>query len=144
VGQIPTALEISLGGETLNLTPQGTVAVHAANLSTNLPGVFAGGDNVTGSASVVQAVGAGKQAARSIQRFLQGEPLEEKARIPVPRRRLEPLIMPEEERAQIPPLVPKMREVKDRIRDFGLVELDLADADYQRESYRCLRCDLGE
>jgi hypothetical protein len=52
--------------------------------------------------------------------------------------------MPDEERAQIPPLVPRMRAIVDRIRDFGLVELDLADTDYQRESYRCLRCDLGE
>jgi glutamate synthase (NADPH) small chain len=37
---------------------------------TSLPGVFAGGDVVTGSATVIQAMGAGKRAARGIMRYL--------------------------------------------------------------------------
>jgi glutamate synthase (NADPH) small chain len=39
---------------------------------TNLPGVFAGGDIVTGSATVIQAMGAGKTAARAMDRWLRG------------------------------------------------------------------------
>ena len=38
--------------------------------ATNLPGVFAGGDIVTGSATVILAMGAGKRAARAIDRWL--------------------------------------------------------------------------
>jgi glutamate synthase (NADPH/NADH) small chain len=38
--------------------------------ATNLPGVFAGGDIVTGSATVIRAMGAGKLAARSIDAYL--------------------------------------------------------------------------
>jgi glutamate synthase (NADPH/NADH) small chain len=40
--------------------------------ATNLPGVFAGGDIVTGSATVIRAMGAGKLAARSIDSWLRG------------------------------------------------------------------------
>ena len=35
-----------------------------------MPGVWAGGDIVTGSATVIQAMGAGKTAARSMDRWL--------------------------------------------------------------------------
>jgi glutamate synthase (NADPH/NADH) small chain len=40
---------------------------------TNLPGVFAGGDIVRGAATVILAMGDGKRAAASIQRWLNGE-----------------------------------------------------------------------
>jgi NADH-quinone oxidoreductase subunit F len=144
IGQIPTPLKITVDGEELHLTAAGNIKVHPGNFSTNLPGVFAGGDNVTGSASVVEAVKAGKQAAQSIHLYLQGKPLEEKPRIPIPRMRLAPLEMPEEERAQIKPLMPKRRRARDRIRDFALVELSLEQSQYYREACRCLRCDLGD
>jgi glutamate synthase (NADPH/NADH) small chain len=39
--------------------------------ATNKPGVFAGGDIVTGSATVILAMGAGKKAAQAIDRWLQ-------------------------------------------------------------------------
>jgi len=37
---------------------------------TNLPGIFAGGDIVTGAATVILAMGAGKKAARAIDEYL--------------------------------------------------------------------------
>jgi homotetrameric NADPH-dependent glutamate synthase len=40
--------------------------------ATNLPGVFAGGDIVTGGATVILAMGAGRRAARSIGAYLSG------------------------------------------------------------------------
>jgi pyruvate/2-oxoglutarate dehydrogenase complex dihydrolipoamide dehydrogenase (E3) component len=39
---------------------------------TSIPGVFAGGDIVTGAATVILAMGAGKLAARSIDCYLNG------------------------------------------------------------------------
>ncbi len=39
---------------------------------TSIPGVFAGGDIVTGSATVIEAMGAGKRSARAIHRLLTG------------------------------------------------------------------------
>jgi glutamate synthase (NADPH/NADH) small chain len=38
--------------------------------ATDLPGVYAGGDIVTGSATVILAMGAGKRAARAIDGWL--------------------------------------------------------------------------
>ncbi|HUW49086.1 MAG TPA: FAD-dependent oxidoreductase, partial [Patescibacteria group bacterium] len=42
-------------------------------LETKIPGVFAGGDIVTGPASIIEAVAAGKKAARSIDLYLTGK-----------------------------------------------------------------------
>ena len=41
------------------------------DLSTSMPGVFAGGDIVTGSATVILAMGAGRRAAQSIDAYIQ-------------------------------------------------------------------------
>ncbi len=51
------------------------ISADPLTLETKIPGVFAGGDIVTGPASVIQGIGAGKQAAVSIDRYLNGEDL---------------------------------------------------------------------
>jgi glutamate synthase (NADPH/NADH) small chain len=40
---------------------------------TNIPGIFAGGDIATGAATVISAMGAGKRAARAIDKYIMGE-----------------------------------------------------------------------
>jgi NADPH-dependent glutamate synthase beta subunit-like oxidoreductase len=42
------------------------------NMQTSIPDVFAGGDIVTGSATVISAMGAGKRAAANMHKYLQG------------------------------------------------------------------------
>lgn len=54
----------------LEQTRWGTLAVDEATGRTTMPGVFAGGDIVTGGATVILAMGAGRIAAASIERFL--------------------------------------------------------------------------
>ena len=54
----------------LELNKWGNVVVNPETGATNLPGVYAGGDIVTGSATVIEAMGAGKQAARAIDAYL--------------------------------------------------------------------------
>lgn len=51
------------------------IPVDPVTMKTRIPGVFAGGDIVSGRASIIQAVGAGKQAAVSIHRYLTGQDL---------------------------------------------------------------------
>ena len=41
-----------------------------ASLATSLAGVFAGGDIVTGAATVIEAMGAGRHAAQSMKNYL--------------------------------------------------------------------------
>lgn len=54
----------------LEFTKWGTLVVDEDKLQTTKDGVFAGGDIVTGGATVISAMGAGRQAAKSIHEYL--------------------------------------------------------------------------
>ena len=54
----------------LRVNRWGYIDIDATTCSTSLPGVFAGGDIVTGSATVILAMGAGRKAAAGILRHL--------------------------------------------------------------------------
>lgn len=54
----------------LQFTRRGTLEVNADTLQTPKKGVFAGGDIVTGGATVISAMGAGRQAAKAIHDYL--------------------------------------------------------------------------
>ncbi|MDH4269227.1 MAG: NAD(P)-dependent oxidoreductase, partial [Dehalococcoidia bacterium] len=60
----------------VSLSKRGTVEIDAKTGATNIEGVFAGGDVVTGPAFVIDAIAAGKKAARSIHQYLTGQPIE--------------------------------------------------------------------
>ena len=51
----------------------GNIVVDPATMATNKPGVYAGGDIVTGGATVILAMGAGRQAAESINAYLKNQ-----------------------------------------------------------------------
>ena len=53
----------------LKLNKRGYIATDET-LATSMAGVFAGGDIVTGAATVIEAMGAGRKAARSMKKFL--------------------------------------------------------------------------
>jgi formate dehydrogenase major subunit len=69
VGQAVETRELGAAG--LRMTARG-IAVDLVTLATNLDGVFAGGDGVTGADLAVRAVAAGKLAAVSIDQYLAG------------------------------------------------------------------------
>jgi len=62
IGQVPSPLLADVT-EGLKLNDYGGLWVDEATLMTSVPGVFAGGDIVSGAATVISAMGAGKQAA---------------------------------------------------------------------------------
>lgn len=70
IGQGPNPL-IPRSTPGLGLTKNGNILLSDAQGETSRPGVFAGGDIVTGAATVIQAMGAGKKAARAIHEYLQ-------------------------------------------------------------------------
>jgi glutamate synthase (NADPH/NADH) small chain len=57
----------------LELTKWRTIKIDEETGMTSVPGVFAGGDIVTGGATVISAMGAGKRAARGIDAYLSSE-----------------------------------------------------------------------
>jgi len=64
---------VALTTPDLKVNKWGYYIVDEATGQTSKPGVFAGGDIVTGSATVISAMGAGRKAARAIHRLLTGE-----------------------------------------------------------------------
>ncbi len=54
----------------LDVSPWGTIVIDEDTGMSSVPGVFAGGDIVTGAATVISAMGAGKKAARGIHEYL--------------------------------------------------------------------------
>jgi len=67
IGEAP---DIEFLPKEIELNENGTVWVNPITMETSLPGVFAGGDVVTGPATVIEAIRAGKSAAESIENFL--------------------------------------------------------------------------
>lgn len=95
--------------------------------------VFAGGDAVTGPATVIRAVAAGKVAAANIDVFL-GYHHEMSAGVTVPPARLSST--PACGRVQ-----PGCRPAAERVCDFELASLGMTEGEAMQESSRCLRCD---
>ncbi len=72
IGTSPNPL-IFQGVQGLERTRHGTVVADETTGRTTKERVWAGGDIVTGAATVISAMGAGKRAAADIHRFLTGE-----------------------------------------------------------------------
>jgi glutamate synthase (NADPH/NADH) small chain len=71
LGTTPNPL-VSKATKDLEVTRRGTVVADEETGKTTKPGVWAGGDIVTGAATVISAMGAGKRAAASIDETLRG------------------------------------------------------------------------
>ena len=69
IGQSPNPI-IQQTTQGLETTRHGTIVVKEETMQTALPGVYAGGDVVSGAATVISAMGAGKIAAKAIHEFI--------------------------------------------------------------------------
>ena len=108
----------------------------AANTSTQIPdveGVFAGGDGVTGPATVIRAIAAGKAAAANIDDYM-GFNHEIKVDVTVPTPRCTDL----RPRGRVDSTE---RDACERKCDFQCIECGMTDEEAAQESSRCLPCD---
>lgn len=125
-----------LGIET---TSSGMLSACPMTLETPLKGVFAGGDAVYGPASIAQAIGSGREAAKSIDRYLNGRDLrlgrlgQDKALKAIKEPQLK--IFDPTSRARMPHLDPKVR-----IGTFDEVQTGLSEDMAVQESNRCVMC----
>ncbi|KPV62008.1 MAG: Sulfide dehydrogenase subunit alpha precursor [Candidatus Bathyarchaeota archaeon BA2] len=69
IGETP---DLSFLPKDVAVTRRNTVLVDPVTLETSLPGVFAGGDVISGPATVIEAIAAGKMVADSISQYLKG------------------------------------------------------------------------
>jgi heterodisulfide reductase subunit A len=115
------------------------ITVEPATGTTNIEGVFAGGDVTTGPAYVVDAIAAGKRAARSISKYLRGESIIEDAT------ESEPDKLSEAELTELSKKIEKAGRIRmseepvgERITDFREVTLGYTPEDAMSEASRCL------
>ena len=111
----------------------GTLLAESSTQLPDLQGVFAGGDCVTGPATVIRAIAAGKAAAANIDEYLGfHHEIESGVELPAPGYTM---------------LKPKgrishsEREASERKCDFNCTEYCMTHEEAQQEASRCLRCD---
>jgi len=135
IGQNPDLSTIS-GIPHEDIGTWGRIVANPYTMATRRAGLYAGGDVVTGTDSVIQAIAAGRRASASIDKYLGGAgDIAEKLVTPgeevefcIPKLTLD--------RVSIPTLPPEKR-----IKNFAVVEDTLADEVGVTECTRCLRCD---
>ncbi len=112
---------------------RGTINAQSTSGIDGFPGIFAGGDCVTGPSTVIAAVAAGKVAAANIDAYL-GYHHEIEVDVDIPRPRIE-------DKPPCGRIDLKVRLAKDRGGDFMEIEQGMTDQEANQESSRCLRCD---
>lgn len=99
----------------------------------NVAGIFAGGDCVTGPATVIKAIAAGKVAAANIDDYL-GYHHEIEAGVKIPPVRFD-------DHKPTGRVNMKERPASERKHDFKLMECGMTEEEACQESGRCLHCD---
>ena len=126
----------------LALKRNGTIQVDAETLESSLPGVFAGGDAVTGPSMIVTSIGQGKRAAFHIDRFLRGEPTKGAhfdERLPIADRAT---VVAQAREGGTPrePIPPVRRPNAERLTSFDEYESGMNEQDARASANRCLDC----
>jgi NADH-quinone oxidoreductase subunit F len=142
VGQAPD-LSFLPADSALERTRWERLAVDANRLVTSVPGVFAGGDFVSGPGMVIEAIAAGRRGAIAIDKYLRGDT----SRVEI--YDLKPTVIEEETRKeeeeswepQFRPEIPHLA-LQERKGSFKEIELNFPEEKARQEAKRCLRCDL--
>jgi len=143
IAAIGQAVDRSLGAsEGLKVTAWG-IAADPKTLATNLPGVFAGGDGVSGADLAVRAAAAGRLAAISIDQYLRGQPVTGSpemisVRMRAPDEQELAALFRQIEKA--PRVRGRRIDVEQRGSSFTEVEAGLSEAQAIEEARRCLTC----
>jgi len=131
--------------ERLEFSKWDTILTDLETLHTTRPGVFAGGDLITGPSTVVDAAASGKIASESIDQFLSGKDVKRTYKITRPSIYIEPLVLSDEE---LEVILSSKRQKKlylspqDRKYNFNEIAQSLTEEQAVKEAKRCLRCDL--
>ena len=137
VGEEPELSFIT--GEMAAAVADGHIKANPLTLETGIKGVFAGGDAVTGAATVIQAMAAGRKAAKSIDKYFKGEPIDkgrEDEAVFESKLIVDTWGIGTESRASMPVL-----PVASRKSNFKEVETGLTKEKAISEAKRCLSCD---
>jgi len=123
--------------EGIKTTRWGGIEADPLTLETSVEGIFAGGDVVSGPQTYIDAMGAGRKAAISIDRFLRGEDLRIDREEEGPQKDYIKVDIDGVEYRERAPMA--ALPLKER-RNFDEVSLGLREEDVIREAERCFQC----
>ncbi len=123
--------------EGIALTPPGGLAADPVTLQTPIDWVFAGGDAFYGPKSVVDAVASGKEAAKSMHRFINNEDLKQGREKTWDFEKPDIFDVPRIDRVE-----PIKISMDERQGNFKEVTLNLASEAIEKEAARCLSCGI--
>jgi formate dehydrogenase major subunit len=140
IGQGPDVSPLQ--GSDIQLSRWGTIDADEYSQLTNEKGVFSGGDCVTGAATAVEAIAAGKRAAKGINAYLNGETLAPEKPYNATKGELDELKeRPEfaqlEKTYRLPMPIHHPESLKD---NFDELEGGFPEASAVAEAGRCLEC----
>jgi len=144
IGAIGQTQDLSFINENFNLqVDRNRLVVDPDLLTTNIEGVFAGGDVVTGPQTAIKAIAAGRRAAYSMDQYLRGKKIEKLPEMynHVKAKKLEEMDKKEfekyekKEKMKMP-----MLSKEERRHNFKEVELGFTEEQARAEAQRCLSC----
>ncbi|MGD8448032.1 MAG: FAD-dependent oxidoreductase [Desulfobacterales bacterium] len=137
IGQKP-ALSGLEGVAGLTISRWGTIEVDPVTYTTSREGVFAGGDAQTGPGVAIEAVAAGREAAESMARYLDGRDMAQ-GRKAIPKDHPVYRPIPQDQNKQPKAHMPE-RPVAERRKSFKEVALGYDPETGEAEAARCLNC----
>jgi len=136
IGQQPEVPE----GFGLDTKAGNLIELDSFTLATSRDGVFAAGDAVNGTSSVIEAIASGRKAAAALDKFLEGSGnIAEKL---APQLEVRQCLGPWEGYASLERSKDTCVPAAERLKGFCGVVCDMDEAAAVHESERCLQCDL--
>jgi formate dehydrogenase major subunit len=138
-GRVPGMLPL---GEVLNLTRWQTIQINERTFETSVDGVFSGGDVVTGAATAIEAIAAGRKAAHAIDTYVTQGAAEPEPQEFFSRKDTFARVTVKDLRSQQPSSrrVMPMLPAEERVKSFVEVETGYTAEDMRKEVQRCLEC----
>lgn len=127
--------------EELNYSRWTTIEIDEVSYMSNIPGIFAGGDIVSGPWIAISAIDHGRKAANGIFRYLTGNKLFDTGKpfYSLRKNLSDDIYIPEVKEKTEKVKMPEL-SIKERENNFEEVELGLSEKDAENEAKRCLSC----
>ncbi|MCD7921512.1 MAG: FAD-dependent oxidoreductase [Clostridiales bacterium] len=124
----------------LQLGKANSIVVDSKTLAASVEGIFAAGDVIYGTKSVIQAIASGRDAAVQIDLYLGGDG--DISEVLAPEQFKNPYIGKDEEFPFLPAVKKRVLGAAERQDNFKPFDFGICDSDICGESGRCFQCDL--
>ncbi len=144
IAAIGQTQDLSFAGDKFNLAiNKSRIVADEDTMSTNLEGVFAGGDAVTGPQTAIKAIAAGRRAAMAMDQYLNGKEIKKAKQYYNTHKGKELKDVDKAEFEKYEKLkkehMPMLKEAE-RKHNFKEVELGFSEEQALKEAKRCLSC----